>query len=75
MASIDIFYQGEGLREIEHIEVGPAHTFSTVKALIIGKHGLQGEVLIFLEDSDEPIDEILIVREHVGPQRSVASLG
>jgi hypothetical protein len=67
MASIDIFYQGEGLREIEHIEVGPEHTFSTLKALIIEKHGLEGDVLIFLEDSDEPLDETVVVRQHVGP--------
>ena len=67
MTSIDIFYQGEGLREIEHIEVGPEHTFSTLKALIIEKHGLEGDVLIFLEDSDEPLDETVVVRQHVGP--------
>ena len=67
MESIDIFYQGEGLREIEHIAVGPEHTFSTLKALLIEKHGLQGDVLVFLEESDEPLDETLIVREHVGP--------
>lgn len=67
MASIDIFYQGEGLREIEHVEFGPDHSFSALKALLIEKHGLQGDVLLFLEDSDEPLDETLIVREHVGP--------
>jgi hypothetical protein len=67
MTSIDIFYQGEGLREIEHIEVGAEHTFSTLKALIIEKHGLQEDTLIFLEDSDEPVDEAVVVREHVGP--------
>jgi hypothetical protein len=67
MESIDVFYQGEGLREIEHIEVRPDHTFGILKALLIEKHGLQGDVLIFLEESDEPFDEALIVREHVGP--------
>ena len=67
MTSIDIFYQGEGLREIEHIEVGPDQTFSNLKALLIEKHGLQADVLIFLEDSDDPIDETLLVREHAGP--------
>jgi hypothetical protein len=67
MESIDIFYQGEGLREIEHIEVGPEHTFSTLKTLIIEKHSLQSDVLIFLEDSDEPVDEAVVVRQHVGP--------
>ncbi len=74
MASIDIFYQGEGLREIEHIEVGPDHTFSTLKAILVAKHGLQGDVLLFLEESDESIDETLIVREHVGPHGLKAHL-
>jgi len=67
MTSIDIFYQGEGLREIEHIEVGPEQTLSSVKALILEKHGLQGDVLIFLEDSDEPLDEAVAVRQQAGP--------
>jgi hypothetical protein len=67
MTSIDIFYQGEGIREIEHIEVGPDHTFGALKALLAERHGLQGELLIFLEDSDEPLDETVIVREHVSP--------
>jgi len=64
MTAIDIFYQGEGLREIEHTEVDPEHSFNAVKALLIEKHGLDKDVLIFLEDSDEPVDEALIVREH-----------
>ena len=67
MTTIDLFYQGEGLSEIEHIQVDPSHTFSAVKALLIKKHGMETDVLISLEDSDEPLNEILIVRDHVGP--------
>lgn len=67
MTSIDIFYQGEGLREIDHIEAGPEQTFSSLKALLIEKHGFQGDVFIFLEDSDEPLDETVLVRQHAGP--------
>jgi hypothetical protein len=67
MTSIDVFYQGEGIREIDHIEVGSDDTFAVVKAAIIDKHGLAAEVLLFLEDGDEPIVETLIVREHVCP--------
>ena len=66
MNVIDVFYQGEGIREIEHIEVGDDHSFSAVKAILIEKHGLEKDLLIFLEDCDEPIDELLIVREHAG---------
>ena len=35
----------------------PDHTFGAVKIAIIEKHGLHKETLIFLEDSDEPVDE------------------
>ena len=66
MTSIDIFYQGEGIRGIEHLEVDPDHTFAAVKALIVEKHGLENDVLLFLEDSDEPLDELMIVTSHVG---------
>lgn len=65
MPGVDIFYQGEGLPEVEHIEIGPEQTFEAVKVLLIRKHGLDENVIIFLEDSDEPLDEHRIVREHV----------
>jgi hypothetical protein len=67
MTQIDVFYQGEGVREIEHLELGPDHTFATLKAKLIERHGLAAETLIFLEDSDEPVNELLLVTEHVGP--------
>jgi hypothetical protein len=66
MTSIDVFYQGEGIREIAHIEVSPDHTFAVVKRAIAEKHGLALETLIYLEDRDEPVDEAWLVREHVG---------
>src|SRR5579862_9750719 len=64
--SIDVFYQGEGLREIEHIEVEPSHTFGELKAVLIKKHALTEDVLIFVEDSDEAVDEALVVVERAG---------
>lgn len=64
--SIDVFYQGEGVADVEHIEIGAEHTFGTLKALLIEKHGLVAEVLLFLEDSDDPIDETLPVCDHDG---------
>ena len=58
MKSIDIFYQGEGIREIAHFEAEPGRTASpSSRAALIEKHGLDEETLIFLEDRDEPIDE------------------
>jgi hypothetical protein len=66
MTEIDVFYQGEGVREIEHIELGPEHTFASLKAILIEKHGLATDILIFLEDSDEPVSEVLFLRENAG---------
>jgi hypothetical protein len=66
MASIDVFYQGEGIREIERFEADPDHTFAVIKLAIIEKHGLSEETMIFLEDSDEPIEEQGVVRDYVG---------
>ena len=66
MTSIDVFYQGEGIREIAHFEADPDHSFAAVKIAIIAKHGLARDTLIFLEDSDEPIDEQHLLRDHIG---------
>ena len=33
MTSIDFFYQGEGLQEIEHIEVGADYSFAGKRQL------------------------------------------
>lgn len=66
MSVIDVFYQGEGIREIEHIEVDAEHTFAALKAVLAEKHGLEGELFVFVEDGAEPIDEIVFVREHGG---------
>jgi plasmid stabilization system protein ParE len=66
MESVDIFYQIEGCREIQHLEVPAEHNFGTVKALLIEKHGLPAETILFLEDTDEPVDELIVVRERMG---------
>jgi hypothetical protein len=63
---IDVFYQGEDLREIEHIEVEPTNTFGALKAALIEKHALPVDVLIFVEDADEPADETVVVAEFGG---------
>ena len=66
MASIDIFYQGEGIRDIEHLEIDPDQKFGAVKAEIARKHALTGELLLFLEDGDELVDHELSLRKHAG---------
>ena len=66
MTSIDIFYQGEGIREIAHFEAAADQSFAAVKIAIIEKHGLNKETLIYLEDRDEPVDETCLLRDHAG---------
>ena len=66
MSSIDVFYQGEGIREIAHFEADPEQSFAALKLAIIDKHGMNKDTLIYLEDSDEPLDERHLVRDHIG---------
>ena len=65
MTSIDFFYQGEGIREIAHLEPPGPH-LRRRQGRDHRKHGLDDETLIFLEDRDEPVDESWLLREHVG---------
>lgn len=65
--TIDVFYQGEGIREIAHFEANPDLSFAGVKQALIEKHGLGKETLISLEDHDEPVDQCALVRDHAGP--------
>lgn len=64
MAKIDIFYQLEGIADIGHYELDADEAFTALKAHLCKKHGIVGELLIFLEDNEEPIQEIILVREH-----------
>src|SRR5208283_2602218 len=34
--------------------------------LIVEKHGLENDVLLFLENSEEPLDELLVITSHAG---------
>ena len=40
MKSIDLFYQGEGIGEIAHIELDADATFAILKARLVEKHGV-----------------------------------
>jgi hypothetical protein len=46
MTSIDVFYQGEGIREIAHFEADLEHSFATIKLAIIERHGLERDRLL-----------------------------
>jgi hypothetical protein len=61
MTSIDIFYQGEHIREIEHIEIDDGYSVAAIKMMILEKHGGEAAMLVFEEDSDETLDEAVLV--------------
>ncbi len=67
MTILDIFYQCEGVREVLHIEAPAECSIGEAKALVVARHGLGVDVLVFLEDTDEPLDESLPARTHTGP--------
>lgn len=67
MTSIDLFYQGEGFAEIEHIELDGDTALAIIKTHLTEKHGLGADILIFIEDEDEPLDEGRCVRDLAGP--------
>jgi hypothetical protein len=56
MKSIDIFYQGENIAGIEHLEVTDDHTFGELQARLEDQHGLPPDVLIFVEGDERPIE-------------------
>jgi len=66
MESIDIFYQGHGIREIDHIEVRSDHTVAIVKTLLIEKHGCPADIFLFAEDHENPLEDHVILGELCG---------
>ena len=68
MTSIDVFYQGEGLGEVKHLEIETDATFAVLKARLAEKHGFHLDVLVFLEDEDDPIADLAEIAKHATPQ-------
>ena len=63
-ALLDLFYQGEGLTELQHLEIESGSTFTAIKALLIEKHGFPVDVEIFVEDIEMPPSATAIARDH-----------
>ena len=61
MESVNIFYQGHGIREFEHIEVLPDHTVAMIRAILIEKHGCEPDTLIFMEDHEAPLEDHIVI--------------
>jgi hypothetical protein len=81
MKKIDVYYQGQGIAALEHIEIGEHESFGTLRVLIGEKHGLGGDACLFIEDEVEQIaDEVPIasragragVKVHIHRCRQVA---
>jgi hypothetical protein len=62
MKTIDIFYHGEGIAALEHIELDADTSFGDLLTLLTSKHGLAPDTLLFIENEDEPVN----VKEHIG---------
>lgn len=61
MKDIDIFYQVEGVPEIQHISAPPDEKLAVLKARIAAKHGIGDDVALFSEDADDVVDEAVTV--------------
>ena len=68
MKTIDVFYQGERLGEVKHLEIETDATFAVLKARLAEQHGFGLDILVFLEDEDDPIADLAEIAEHVTPQ-------
>lgn len=66
MKTIDIYYQGEGIGALEHLEFGADETFAALQAAIAKKHGIDGDIALFLEDEAEPVEGKVNLREKAG---------
>jgi len=64
MSKIDVFYQGDGVGDLEHVEIDDGTTIAELKKLFSDKHGFDGDALVFLEDEDDPLDELADLKEH-----------
>lgn len=54
MTQIDIFYQGEDLDDIQHLELEDAATIGDFKKLISKSLGSTGDIHVFIEDAADP---------------------
>lgn len=68
MTLISVFYQGDGVAELSHVEFASDTTFADVKAQLAAKHGLGAEALLFIEDEDIPVDDAVKLKERATPK-------
>lgn len=68
MKAIDLYYQAEGVPEIQHLEAAPDETFGAVKARLRDKHNLADDTQMFVEDDEDPTADNVLIRDRAGPK-------
>ncbi len=63
MANIDVFFTAEHIAQVSIIEADPKHTIEVIQAEVRRRHGGEETLLVFLEDSDEPLEATVVVEE------------
>ena len=60
MSKINVFLQGEGIKDIVRLQLDPQNTALDVKRACASQFGIQmdGETAVFLEDQDEPLSDV-----------------
>ena len=64
MGMIDVFYQGEGLGEVQHLQLEAEANFGLLETRIREKHGFTYETFLFLENEEDVIGELVCISEH-----------
>ncbi|MHB8388661.1 MAG: ubiquitin family protein [Acidobacteriaceae bacterium] len=59
MSKINVFLQGEGIKDVVRLQLEPHSTGLDVKRACASQFGVQmdGETAVFLEDQEEPLDD------------------
>jgi len=56
MRTIDIFYQGEGLSDIEHLQLRDDKTFADLKEALVAAGHADSETTLYIENENEPVE-------------------
>jgi hypothetical protein len=65
MSVVAVFVQAEGLREVQSLEIESNAKFRDIKAALATQYGFGEEVLLFVENGEEPVDELIEISLHV----------
>ena len=57
MKTLDLFFQGQGLGEIQHLSVESDATVGAIRAQLVQKYSVLTETFVFVEDGEDPLDD------------------